>query len=311
MYHRRTSEAAKGQWRGILQTLGVPQSALKNRHGPCPMCGGKDRFRFDNAEGKGTWICGQCGAGDGMALAIAFTGKEYRDVANQIDGILGNTKFCPDEPKPEITEEQRRDALREVWKASQPIEQGDLADLYFRSRGIGELSYPSATRFAPRLRDGEGGVRPALVSLVGRYGEARFDSIHRTFLAPDGKGKADMRSPRKMMPGKIPDGACVMLSEYSAGGTLGIAEGIETAMSASALYDVPVWAAINSAMLAKWIPPDGCDDVAIFADHDAKFGGQSAAYALAHRLAVKGISVTVTVPDLVGTDFNDILRGKV
>jgi putative DNA primase/helicase len=81
-------------------------------------------------------------------------------------------------------------------------------------------------------------------------------------------------------------------------------------MSASALYDMPVWAAINSAILKKWLPPGGCTEVAIFGDNDPKFGGQAAAWALAHRLAIKGIEVSVHIPDRVGADWNDVWRAK-
>ncbi len=311
MYHRKTSEAAKGQWRGILATLGVPETALKDKHGPCPMCGGVDRFRFDNKEGKGTWICTHCGAGDGMNLAIAYTGKEYRDVASEVDTILGNHKFEPDKPKHEMTDEQRRTALREVYSSSKPVQHGDLVSQYLEARGVGEIVFPDALRFAPSLRDGEGAVRPAMVALVGRPDQGKMDTLHRTYLRPDGKAKAEMASPRKMMPGEMPDGACVMLSKWTGRGTLGIAEGIETAMSASALYDVPVWAAINSTMLAKWLPPESCDEVVIFGDNDAKFGGQAAAYKLAHRIAVKGIEVAVKIPEAVGDDWNDVLSRRV
>ncbi len=54
-------KAARGHWAKILPALGV--NILKNRHQPCPVCGGKDRFRFDDQEGRGTWFCNQCGAG--------------------------------------------------------------------------------------------------------------------------------------------------------------------------------------------------------------------------------------------------------
>ena len=121
-----------------------------------------------------------------------------------------------------------------------------------------------------------------------------------------------MESPKKLMAGSLPDGACIMLSEFF-GGRLGIAEGIETALSASAMFEMPVWAAISSAMLAKWSPPDGCEEVAIFADNDPKFGGQAAAFALAHRLATgrSAVPVTVHVPDRVGEDWADVyLRSK-
>jgi len=145
-----------------------------------------------------------------------------------------------------------------------------------------------------------------MVAMVGVPGLAKFVSMHRTFLKPDGSGKAEMAAPRKLMAGELPDGACVMLSEYVPGGPLGIAEGIETAMSASALYDMPVWAAINTTLMSKWQPPEGCAEVAIFADNDQKLGGQAAAYGLGHRLSVKGIDVTVHVPGRIGADFNDI-----
>lgn len=59
-------KVARGHWAQILPALGV--NILKNRHQPCPVCGGKDRFRFDDQEGRGTWFCNQCGAGDGLAL---------------------------------------------------------------------------------------------------------------------------------------------------------------------------------------------------------------------------------------------------
>lgn len=303
MFHDRTANAAKGKWKGILLALGLPESALRDKHGPCPLCGGEDRFRWDNKDGKGSYICGQCGAGDGMKLAIEFTGKTFPVVAAMIDDLLGNVKPDSVQPKREMTDEDRRQALRGVWSETRPIGQGDLAHQYLTARGVGELTYPKALRFGV-LRDGEGGVRPCMVALVTDP-QGQPITLHRTFLRPDGLAKAEMQAPRKLMPGQIPDGSAVRLSEFTRG-TLGIAEGIETAMSASALYSVPVWASINSAMMAKWQPPEGCDDVAIFADNDPKFGGQAAAFSLAHRLAVKGLNVTVNMPPIPGEDFNDI-----
>lgn len=306
MFHTKTAHAAKGQWRGILTALGVPEASLVNKHGPCPLCGGNDRFRWDNVEGRGTYICTHCGAGDGFKLATEFTGKSFIEIAPEIDTLLGNHKFEPDKPKPVVTEQQRRDALKAVWVDTKPVQEGDLVHKYLTARGVGEKVYPNALRFGT-LRDGEGGLRPCMVALVGRYGEAKMDTMHRTYLRADGLAKAEMQSPRKLMPGEMPEGASVMLSEWTESGTLGIAEGIETALSASALFGIPVWAAINSTMLEKWTPPVGCEEVAIFGDNDAKFGGQSAAYRLAHRLAVKGMAVTVNIPDQAGADWNDVL----
>lgn len=301
-YHSRTVDAAKGKWRGILMGLGLPEACLKNKHGACPLCTSDDNFRWDNQDGRGTYIC-TCGAGDGMKLAMDYTGKEYKDVAGLIDGMIGNLKV--EAPRPDLSPEKRRDILRDTYRATQVIKPGDLAHRYLESRGVEELIYPDALRFAPKLRDGDGGIRPAMVAMVGVPGSNKFASMHRTFLKPDGTAKAEMASPRKMMAGELPEGACVMLSEYT-GGPLGIAEGIETAMSASALYEMPVWAAINSSLLAKWTPPEGCTEVVIFGDNDRKFGGQAAAYGLGHRLAVRGIEASVQLPEQPGEDFNDI-----
>ena len=63
-------EQACGKWREILTRLSINVPASPKQHGPCPTCGGKDRFRFDDQDGKGTWFCNQCDphAGDGIAL---------------------------------------------------------------------------------------------------------------------------------------------------------------------------------------------------------------------------------------------------
>ena len=307
-FHEKTTLAARGKWKGILLQLGVPAESLTGKHGPCPMCGGADRFRFDNKDQRGTFICNACGAGDGIKLAVEFTGKPFSHVAAQIDDMLGNVK--PDAPgKPSMSDEDRTRALRAVWSATKPMEPGDMAHAYLTTRRIEELVYPKALRFGPAIMDGEGGIRPAMVAIVTDF-EGKPVTLNPTFLKPDGSGKAEMTSPRKLMPGELPDGSAVRLSEFN-GGIIGIAEGIETALSASALYQIPVWAAINAGNLAKWIPPEGTEEVAIFGDNDAKFAGQAAAYALARRLASKNTPVTVHIPPMPGTDWADVyMKGK-
>lgn len=312
-FHDRTANAARGKWRGILMQLGVPSSFLRNKHGPCPICGGEDRFRFDDREGRGSSICNACGSRDGFQLAQAFLGEDFRTVSSRIDVIVGNLTPDTAAPKRDLTEADRVKMLRAIYKESRVIEPGDVAHRYLSSRHIEELIYPAALRFCPSLKDGEGGVRPAIVAMIGVPGQGKFVSMHRTFLRPDGSGKADMDSPRKLMPGEIPDGACVMLSEWTGSGAIGIAEGIETAMSASAMFQIPVWAAISAGMLAKWSPPSGAEEVVIFGDNDPKFAGQAAAYALARRIATKpdAPTVTVKIPTTIGTDWADeYMRGK-
>ena len=59
------SNQAMGRWYGILISLGVDAGHLRNKKGPCPGCGGRDRFRWDDKDGRGTFYCG--GGGDPLA----------------------------------------------------------------------------------------------------------------------------------------------------------------------------------------------------------------------------------------------------
>lgn len=81
------SAAARGKWPVILQMLriDVPENG---RHGPCPKCGGKDRFRLDDLDGRGTWICSQCGNGDGLDLVKLITGYGVRKAAQEVAQVL-------------------------------------------------------------------------------------------------------------------------------------------------------------------------------------------------------------------------------
>ena len=53
------TEAAIDQWESILPALGI-EVPKRGRHGPCPVCGGTDRFHFDDKDGRGSWHCRKC-----------------------------------------------------------------------------------------------------------------------------------------------------------------------------------------------------------------------------------------------------------
>ena len=304
----KTTIRARGEWVGILSQLGIAKSFLTKKHGPCPMCGGKDRFHFNNLGGNGTFYCNQCGGGDGMDLAIRFTGQDFPDVARRIDGILGDTVGVKrDAPVTEISDAQRTAERKRLWGSSVPITPGSVVDEYMRLRHLDEMTYPSCLRFVPNAFDGDGGVRPMMLALVQAHDNSGA-TLHRTFLHPDGTRKAEMASPRKLMAGKTPVGAAVRLGAWT-GGPLGIAEGIETALAASHEFQMPVWAALNANMLTQWIPPAGCCEVCIFGDNDESFTGQAAAFALAKRLRIErkgAVTVQVHIPPGVGDDWADV-----
>ncbi|WP_429187446.1 primase-helicase zinc-binding domain-containing protein [Aeromonas veronii] len=81
--------AAQGQWREILTANGINLPSGRH-HGACPICmAGKDRFRFDDKEGRGTWVCNQCGAGDGLSLYQQATGQSMSTAIRSLAGYLG------------------------------------------------------------------------------------------------------------------------------------------------------------------------------------------------------------------------------
>jgi putative DNA primase/helicase len=291
----KTLDAARGKWRGILLQMGIEREHLTGNHAPCPLCGGQDRFRFDNKNGNGSYICNQCGAGTGMQLLQRVKGWDFATAAAEVDKVLGNVQA--DQVKPAMDEERRKGLLRALWKASKPITADDLAGRYLASRGC---HWCEDMRFVEQCPAPDGVKRPALIAMV-RDAEGKPVNIHRTFLGEN--GKADMENPRAMMPGPVPDGSAIRLAPPSL--NMGVCEGLETAYAAAARFGVPVWSAVDAGKLAKWIPPEGCKSVIVFGDNDANFTGQAAAYGLAHRLAIKGYAVRVEIPETICTDWAD------
>lgn len=284
-------ERMRGRWTGILPELGVPAGFLNRKHQPCPMCAGKDRARFTDKDGAGTYFCNQCGAGDGIALVMKINGWDFKQAAERIEALIGTVK--PQAAKPKSDGRAQLRAQRSAWNAAQPI--GNAVRRYMASRGIDvgdplDLRETSNHEMLALLRDVDG----------------KGCQIHRTLLTADGR-KADVEKVRMFMPGSIPKGAAVRLTEH--GETIGIAEGIETAYSAAILFDVPCWAALNATLMRSWEAPAGTNRVIVFADNDANCTGQAAAYDLARRLASK-VSVSVEIPKNTDTDWNDVLRER-
>jgi putative DNA primase/helicase len=88
-----TSVAAQGRWPRILRALGIPKRALSGRNGPCIFCGGKDRARFTDFKGYGTYYCNQCGTVSGLKFLMKFHGWSFRKAADEVDRILGTNSM--------------------------------------------------------------------------------------------------------------------------------------------------------------------------------------------------------------------------
>lgn len=102
------TEAASGRWPDLLAHFcGLTPEQLSGKHQPCPLCGGKDRYRFDDKDGSGSWYCNKCGgkdqtggAGNGMDLLMRHQSWSYVEACQRIEQHLGITKPISDPPLP-------------------------------------------------------------------------------------------------------------------------------------------------------------------------------------------------------------------
>lgn len=215
------------------------------------------------------------------------------------------------EPKaidPDAKLKANRDNLNRFKEGVLRASESAQVQRYLESRGLQPAPALLAHHAAEYWQDGKlQGTYPAMVGLVSDP-DGRPLTYHRTFLL-DGQ-KAPVQAPRKIMPAaRDTTGGAIRL--WPVAESMGIAEGIETALACHALFGRPTWSAISAGGLERFIPPPGIRELMIYADRDASYTGQAAAYALAKRLARDtDITVMVSLPDLVGDFADQLLREK-
>jgi DNA primase len=191
-------------------------------------------------------------------------------------------------------------ALR-IWEEARSIA-GTPAEAYLASRGLGAGS--AELRYHPRTPHGPKSLtkfRPALIAAV--RDESGLVAVHRTFIDRSGKGLAPLASPRCGL-GRFGRGAVRL------GGNaprLGLAEGIETALSATVLFGVPCWAALGTERVGLLALPADVRELVLFLDHD-RGGGR--AERLAREAFGHVLHIETQVPTRPGDDWNDVLRAS-
>jgi hypothetical protein len=200
--------------------------------------------------------------------------------------------------------EKRVRMAHRVWDDTQPI-RGTLAEAYLRSRVI-TCDLPTSLRFAPSCWYSRDLSLPAMVALV--EGGTGF-AVHRTYLRPDGGGKANVDAPKKML-GGVMGGAVRLTTDQGANLPLVVAEGIETALSlASGLLDGPaeIWAGLSARGLAGLRLPPQQGRLTVAGDGDPT--GRQCALELAERAERLGWDVyLLEAPGKY--DWNDVLRAS-
>jgi hypothetical protein len=194
-------------------------------------------------------------------------------------------------------------AARRLWEASRDA-RGSPVVRYLAGRGI-TMPAPSSLRWVPRLRHPSGIYLPAmLAAIVDVAGE--LIGVHRTYLRPDGSGKAGVQRPKAMV-GRAAGGAVRLAPPCE---TLTVAEGIETALAAMQAAAMPTWAALSTSGLVALVLPPMVRTIVILSDHDRSGSGERAARAAAQRWLAEGRRVRLAMPPEPGTDFNDVLLGR-
>ena len=247
--------------------------------------------------------------GEKCLLVTCFAGCDRQAILEEIRarGLLGSPAsperpfVRSDPPSPPQEPEPDPEAVA-VWRAAEPIA-GTLGEVYLREHRHIECDLPPTLRFLPEARHPRtGGLYPAVLAAVQRP-DRTMVALQATFLDAGSGAKAALSPPRLTI-GKLGTGG-VRLAAAEA--VLGIAEGVETALSAMELSGVPCWASLSGHRLGKITLPDIVREVHLFADSDA--AGQLAAEPAATRYAAGGRRVVLRWPP-EGEDWNDLLKSR-
>ncbi len=291
-----TVKQACGHWPRILPALGV--KVIKNRHQSCPVCGGSDRFRFDDKEGRGTWFCNQCGAGDGLKLVEKVFGVTPSEAAGKVNAVTGN--LPPVAPEVIAASEAETDADHKAAAAlavrlmekTRPA----TGNAYLTCKGFPALECLTLT-----VMHKTGGVTFRTGDVVVPLYDDTGVLVNLQLINADGL--------KRTLKGGQVKGAChIIEGKKQAGKRLWIAEGYATALTVHHLTGETVMVALSSVNLLslaslarhKYL---ACQ-IVLAADRDLNGDGQSKAAAAAD--ACEGI---VALPPVFG-DWNDAFMQK-
>jgi hypothetical protein len=287
-----------GDIRDVAERLGARLKRLtKHEHaGPCPTCGGTDRFSINTA--KQVWLCRQCAkGGDAIELARHVLRCSFVEAREFVTGDRGDRparrKPAQRAPVDEDDADQIARALA-LWTAS-VSPWGTPAELYLKSRGL-ELDdgiAGAALRWRPRIS--------AMLALFRNIETDEPQAISRTFLDSEGR-KLD----RKFL-GPTGGAAIKLDPDEEVTHGLHIGEGVETCMAARKLGLRPCWALGSAGAVAVFPVLNGIECLMLFAEHcDVN---ARAIKQCGDRWHEAGREVLINEP-IGGKDLNDALQRR-
>jgi phage/plasmid primase-like uncharacterized protein len=270
--------------------------------GPCPACGGIDRFGVHIR--KQVFNCRGCGAkGDVIALVQHLDGGDFKSA---LATLAGNTPKAT--PKPARRDDRDDDSQRrleqadEIWRTSSPLRPDAVA--YFAKRGIDINDVPEhgGLRFHQRCW-WEGGTAACI---VGRFTTAISNEPRGIWRRPISGDKPKSLGPMA---------GCVirLWPDEAVEQGLVLGEGVETVLSAATKIAhrgtllQPAWAACSAGNLENFPVLSGVEALTLLVDNDLSGAGQKAAARCAARWSEAGCEVIRLTPKIVGADFNDLV----
>lgn len=274
-------------------------------------------------------------SGGSFDLLMLVYGYAFTDAVRAVAGVLGMdggsvapaVARLPTGTAPKAADDgKKREKLKALWQACEAWDADTVIADYLHGRGIPlpeSLSVSAALRFHRSLEYwNEGkmlGRFPAMVAAFQRP-DGEPCGLHLTYLRRDKDGsigKALLSAPKTGQPlpakkmrnvgaGSL-TGTAIRLFKPDDDGVLGVCEGIETAFAARYISGVPMWACGSAHGIQTVVLPEGLRHLVIVADNDANGTGIRAARALQRRYMREIDTITIWLPDTVGTDAADVV----
>lgn len=301
--------AACGHWPELLAAVGI-DIPRRGKHGPCPACGGKDRFRLDDKGGRGTWICNQCGNGDGLDLLVRVTGKSTKEAAELLAPLVGLSAGGVDPAERERIHQQQQAKADQDRKRSEQQRQKAArraADI-MADTGQGESPYLERKGFGSHLSAvnrtliREGGENFPAGSLVVALTDEGGALVNVQLIRADGSKRYLAGGQKAGAYHRIEGGALVAVVEgYATGLSVHLAIGATTycAMDAGNLHAV--------AAIARRQNPEA--RILLCGDHDIdeETGERNKVTKRQTEQAAAACGGMVALPPVAG-DWNDYHR---
>jgi hypothetical protein len=308
--------------RGVpLQTEAARRGLVLKRHGneligPCPQCGGTDRFAINTT--KRLWLCRRCDRGGDVVDLVRFLdGCDFRAAIRTLAGLdikltKGQLEEIPQiDPRPigivnqtEIDHQNSRWALK-LWDDATLIA-GTPAEKYLRGRGLRDLPGETVLRFHASCPFGKA-RNPCLLALYRDIVTDERRAIGRTALSAVGVKLG------RMSLGQVKNSAIKVDDDANVGYGLAIGEGVETILAARQLGFRPAWALGSAGAVRNFPVLSGIEALTILVDNDqpdarGRQAGQDAATQCWHRWTNAGREVLAFTSDKPDTDIATVIE---